>query len=92
MGTAMRKTKAGQLWRRVAISGTVALLALIGLAVYVHVAVGDLGLSVNGYIALISCALGTAAVMVVLMSLVFFSDRQGYDDEAGRPGDEPHFR
>ncbi len=79
-------------WRRVAASGAAALLALIALAVAVHLAVGDLGLSVNGYIALVSGALGAVALAVGLMSLMFFSDRHGYDDEAGLPGDDTERR
>ena len=73
----------GSPWRKVAVTGFVALLVLIGIALYVYLYVGDLGLSTNGYIALVLGAVGTAVVMVGLMSLVFFSHRQGYDDEAG---------
>lgn len=75
----------GNPWRKVAVTGFIAVLVLIAIALYVHVFVGDLGLSVNGYIALVAGAVGTAAVTVGLMSLLFFSDRAGYDDEAGHP-------
>jgi hypothetical protein len=81
----MQPTKPGRPWRRVAVTGAAALAVLGGLAVYVYVAVGDLGLSVNGYIALVAGAVGTAVVAVGLMSLLFFSDRQGYDDAAAKP-------
>lgn len=82
-----RAVERGSPWRKVALTAVIAVLALIGIAIYVHVFVGDLGLSVNGYIALIAGAVGTAAVTVGLFSLLFFSDRAGYDDEAGEtPG------
>ena len=84
---APRAAERGGPWRKVALTAIIATLALAGIAIYVGVFVGDLGLSPNGYIALAAGAVGTAAVTVALFSLVFFSDRAGYDDKAGEtPG------
>ena len=78
-----RMVRRGSPWRKVALTAFIAVIMLIGIALYAYLFVGDLGLSVNGYIALIAGVVGTAALTVGLMSLLFFSDRAGYDDEAG---------
>ncbi len=71
-------------WRTVAAIGGGAALSLAALGIFVYLEYGDLGLGANGYIALTLGAIGTALVGVALMSLVFLSDRLGYDDEVGK--------
>ena len=44
-------------------------------------------MSIHGYIALALGALFTFALTAGLMALVFYSNRQGYDDGAGSPDD-----
>lgn len=85
-----RNTNPERPWRRFVWIGAASAAALMAIAAVVYFAVGDLGLSVNGYIALIAGAVGTAAVAAGLMSLVFFSDRSGHDEAAGRP--DEHWR
>jgi hypothetical protein len=43
-------------------------------------AIGDAGIDLNGWIALILGVLVTLAVGIGLMALVFISNRRGYDD------------
>ena len=44
----------------------------------------DVEMSLHGYIALALGVVATLGLGVGLMWLVYYSDRQGYDDEAGR--------
>ena len=45
--------------------------------------VGDAGIDTNGWIALVLGVLVTLAVGIGLMTLVFISNRRGYDDPPG---------
>ena len=45
--------------------------------------IGDAGIDTNGWIALVLGVLVTLAVGVGLMTLVFISNRRGYDDPPG---------
>jgi hypothetical protein len=45
---------------------------------------GDTGIDVNGWIALILGVLATLAVGVGLMTLIFISNRRGYDNPSGK--------
>ena len=56
-----------------------AILACTGAGLAVLMLVGDLGLSLHGYIALTAGVLATVALTMVLMGLVFFSNRSGKD-------------
>ena len=62
----------------------VALAALLGLAIYgaleVWTALEDTAISVHGWIALGAGVLVTFGLGAGLMFLVFYSNRQGYDD------------
>ena len=78
-----RMVRRGSPWRKVALTAFIAVIMLVGIALYAYLFVGDLGLSVNGYIALIAGALGTALLAAGLMSLLYLSNRRGYDEEAG---------
>jgi hypothetical protein len=48
-------------------------------------AAGGPAMSIHGYIALGLGALFTFGLTAGLMALVFYSSRQGYDDEAAKP-------
>ena len=50
--------------------------------------VGDAGIDTNGWIALVLGVLVTLAVGIGLMTLVFISNRRGYDD----PPEEDHLK
>jgi len=60
-------------------------VAFAAIAVYARHEFGDVDLGFNGYLALALGAFFTAALGIALMTLLFFSDRRGFDDEAGRP-------
>lgn len=79
----MTDTKLASPWRNVALTAGAALFVLAVIAAGAYFLAGDLGLSVNGYIALIAGALGTALLAAGLMSLLYLSNRRGYDEEAG---------
>lgn len=65
-------------------------IALAGAALFVAVAVavaianwsgiGDTGIGLNGWIALVLGVLATLALGIGLMTLVFVSNRRGYDE------------
>lgn len=63
-------------------------VALIAIAVYAWQTLGASEMSVHGYIALALGIIGTAGLGIGLMTLVFYSNRYGYDDRAGG-GDKP---
>jgi hypothetical protein len=46
--------------------------------------IGNAGISVNGWIALVLGVLVTLALGVGLMALVFISNRRGYDEPPGK--------
>ena len=59
----------------------VAVMAIIvAISVLNWHAIGDAGIDLNGWIALILGVLVTLAVGIGLMALVFISNRRGYDD------------
>ena len=71
-------------------TGTLVLLALTalagiaGISAYTWVSMGDIAISWRGLLAM---GLGIAfslALGIGLMALVYFSNKRGYDDEAGR--------
>jgi len=71
-------------------TGTLVLLALTalagiaGISAYTWVSMGDVAISWRGLLAM---GLGIAfslALGIGLMALVYFSNKRGYDDEAGR--------
>jgi hypothetical protein len=74
---------------------TVALLvgllgATAGVAFWAWQEMGEVEISRHGMIALGLGVLLTFALGAGLMTLVFFSNRRGYDDQAYRPTDPPH--
>jgi hypothetical protein len=58
----------------------VAIAVVAAVSVVNWQAIGNSGISLNGWIALVLGVLATLAVGVGLMSLVFISSRRGYDD------------
>ena len=60
------------------------LAAAAGFAWYVWRELGDVEISMHGYLALAGGVAVTLALGVGLMWLVYYSHRRGYDDEAGR--------
>lgn len=71
-------------------TGLAVLGSLIAVAIVAAVSVwnwnviGDSGIDLNGWIALILGVLATLAVGVGLMALIFISNRRGYDEPPGR--------
>lgn len=66
----------------------VAVAAIIVIGVVVVVAsfwteIGDTGMSVGGWIAMLLGVLATLGLGIGLMALVFISSRRGYDEQAG---------
>ena len=59
------------------------LLALIGAAL-MWIEAGDVDMSLHGFIALTLGIVLTLALGVGLMALMFYSNRHGHDDRAGR--------
>ena len=61
--------------------------ALVAIVVAVSVinwqVIGDTGIDLNGWIALILGVLLTLALGIGLMALIFISNRRGYDDPPG---------
>jgi hypothetical protein len=58
----------------------VVLAVIIAISVFNWRAIGDTGIDLNGWIALILGVLVTSAVGIGLMALIFISSRRGYDD------------
>lgn len=69
----------------VALGGAaVAVAIIVAVAVMNWQLIGDTGIDLNGWIALILGVTATLAVGVGLMALVFISNRRGYDDPSDR--------
>ena len=67
----------------IAISGgaaAVAVALVVAVAAANWTSVGESGISLNGWIALIFGVVATLAVGIGLMALVFISSRHGYDE------------
>ena len=65
--------------------------SLLFIGLYAWFSFGDMAMTLSGYIALALGIIGTMALAIGLMSLVFFSNRYGYDEQAGR-GNQPEKR
>ena len=75
----------GRLRNWLAVAGAVAAVAVVVVVSAVNWDVlGDTGIDLNGWIALILGVLATLAVGVGLMTLVFISNRRGYDDPSDK--------
>jgi hypothetical protein len=65
---------------------TLALAIVAAVSVWNWNIVGDSGIDLNGWIALVLGVLVTMAVGVGLMALIFISNRRGYDEPPGKDG------
>jgi hypothetical protein len=61
----------------------ITIAVVIAVSVVTWQQIGNSGISVNGWVALILGVLMTLAVGIGLMTLVFISSRHGYDDPPG---------
>jgi hypothetical protein len=77
--------------RAVATAGLLILGSLVFIGLYAWFSFADVAMTTSGYIALALGIVGTMALAIGLMSLVFFSHRYGYDEQVGR-GDRPKKR
>jgi hypothetical protein len=66
-----------------AAAGLLAVAGLVALGVYTWQSLGDVEMDATGYIALVAGVIGTVALGGGLMTLLFYSQRHGYDDAAG---------
>jgi len=66
-----------------AVAGVIA-LSLLVIGVYAWMALGDTGMTASGYLAVVLGALGTIGLGGGLMALLFYSNRAGYDERAGK--------
>lgn len=69
-------------WLRTYAAICAGILALVIVALVLLVSFADLGLSANGIAALFTGAVLTIALTMVLMGLLFISDRSGHDASA----------
>jgi hypothetical protein len=61
-----------------------AMAVVIAISVWNWNVIGNSGIDLNGWIALVVGVLATLAVGVGLMALVFISNRRGYDEPPGK--------
>jgi hypothetical protein len=69
--------------------GIVSVAALLALGVYTWQSLGAVEMSDNGYIALVLGVIGTLGLGGGLMTLLFYSQRHGYDEAASGSSDTP---
>jgi cation transporter-like permease len=74
--------------RSILVAAAVLLICLVAIGVYAWLTLRDSGMSVAGEVVLGIGILATLALGVGLMSLLFYSNRAGFDDDIGR-GDNP---
>jgi hypothetical protein len=69
----------------IAVGAAVVVMAIIiAVSAFNWHAIGNTGIDLNGWIALILGVLVTLAVGIGLMALIFISNRRGYDDPPDR--------
>lgn len=69
-------------WVGVAVAGVLS-LSMAAVAVYLWLSLGTVDMTPSGYVALVLGGLGMFGLGVGLMTLVFYSDRKGFDERAG---------
>jgi hypothetical protein len=74
--------------RAVVTAGLLIVGSLVAIGLYAWFSFGDMAMTTSGYIALALGVIGTMALAIGLMSLVFFSNRSGYDAQVGRRDQE----
>jgi hypothetical protein len=77
--------------RAVVTAGLLLVASLVAIVLYAWFSFGDMEMTVSGYFALALGIIGTMALAVGLMTLVYFSNRYGYDEQVGS-GDKPKDR
>jgi hypothetical protein len=71
----------------IAVAGAVIAVAIVvAVSVSNWAVIGNSGIDLNGWIALILGVLFTLAIGIGLMTLVFISNRRGYDEPPGKDG------
>lgn len=66
-------------------------LAVVGVLAYTWVSLRNVAMSANGYIALVAGSVLTLAVGAGLIFLMYYSDREGFDDQPEvRTGNAEH--
>ena len=68
--------------------GLILAAGTIALGVYAWVSFRGVEMSAAGYIAMVLGAIGTVALGAVLVGLLLYSNRAGFDDQAGSIGEE----
>lgn len=63
---------------------SVSSLSVVALGVYTWISMGDVSMTVNGYVALVLGVTATLIIGVALMALLFYSNRAGFDERAAR--------
>ena len=58
-------------------------LCVIAVAVYLWLSLGEVDMTLGGYLALIGGGVATFGLGVALMGLIFYSNQKGFDDRAG---------
>jgi uncharacterized membrane protein len=66
------------------VAAVVLFVCLIGVAIYGWFMLRDSDMSTVAVVALIIGVLATLGLGIGLMSLLFYSNREGYDDDVGR--------
>jgi hypothetical protein len=69
--------------RALTTAGLLIVASLVAIGLYAWFSFADAAMTTSGYIALALGIIATMALAIGLMSLVFFSNRYGYDDEVG---------
>ena len=64
-------------------------LAILAVAIYAWSSMADTALDANGYIALTLGIIATLALAVLLVGLMIYSNRGGYDDRVGGAKPKP---
>jgi hypothetical protein len=67
-----------------AVAGVIS-LSMVALAAYAWTSLGDVTMSTGGWLALVGGGVAVAALGAALMGLVFYSNRNGFDEAAGGP-------
>ena len=68
------------------VGATLAVAIVAAVSVWNWDVIGNSGIDLNGWIALVLGVLATLAVGIGLMALIFISNRRGYDEPPGKDG------
>jgi hypothetical protein len=65
-------------------------LSMVALAVYSWISLSDIEMDTGGLIALVLGGIATLGLGAGLMGLMFYSNRKGFDEDAGAPLSRDH--